>query len=286
MKKLIPLFLGGLAILCIRANAQEFKEHISKEFTLTREANASVLSIYNIDGPVRVEGYSGNKIIIEIDELITADDNQILETGKKEFRLGFDQTSDTVIAYIAAPYDSRPHRNWRDRGYDREIEYRTKLAYNVKVPFGINLDISTINDGDISVNGVTGTLHINNVNGSISVTGAKGTTKAHTVNGAVTVTYLGTPAGPCSYYTINGEINVTYPADLSADLQFKSMNGEFFTDFPSVEVLPAKVTKNQESRNGATIYKLNKITEVRIGSGGSSLKFETLNGNIYIKKQA
>jgi len=244
-----------------------------------------VLSIYNIDGPVIVEGYSGNKILMEIDKLMTADDNQVLEAGKKEFRLGFDQSSDTVIAYIAAPYDSRPHRN-RDRGYDRDIEYRTKLTYNIKVPFGTNLDISTINDGDISIKGVTGSLHINNINGSISINGAKGTTKAHTINGAVTVSYSGTPAGACSYYTINGEINVTYPADLSADLQFKSMNGEFFTDFPSVEVLPAKVTKNQENRNGATIYKLNKITEIRIGTGGNSLKFETLNGNIYIKKQA
>lgn len=286
MKKLIPLFLGGLAIICIRANAQEFKEHISKEFTLTRDADASVLSIYNIDGPIRVEGYAGNKIIIEIDELITAEDNQVLETGKKEFRLGFDQGSDTVTAYIAAPFDSRPHRNWRDRGSERDIEYRTKVSYSVKVPFGINLDISTVNDGDISVNGVSGSLHINNVNGSISVTAAKGTTRAHTVNGAVTVSYSGTPAGASSYYTVNGEINVTYPASLSADLQFKSLNGEFFTDFPSVEVLPAKVTKNQENRNGATIYKLNKITEVRIGTGGSSLKFETINGNIYIKKQA
>jgi DUF4097 and DUF4098 domain-containing protein YvlB len=129
-------------------------------------------------------------------------------------------------------------------------------------------------------------LHINNVNGAIAVTGAKGTTRAHTVNGGVSVSYIGLPQGASSYYTINGEIKVTYPENLSADLQFKSMNGEFFTDFPTVEILPAKITKNQESKNGATIYKLNKITEVRIGSGGNSLKFETLNGNIYIKKQA
>ena len=286
MKKLVLLLIGGMAVCCSRISAQEYKEHISKEFALSKEAGATVLSIFNIDGPIKIEGYSGNKVIFEIDELITADNNQELETGKQEFKLGFDQTSDTLVAYIAAPYDSRPHRNWRNRGYDREIEYNTKLAYHVKVPFGINLDISTINDGDIAVLDVTGTLYINNVNGSISVMGAKGTTRAHTVNGKVSVDYKGLPAGPSSYYTVNGEIRVTYPGDLSADLQFKSLNGEFFTDFSSAEVLPAKVTKNQESRNGATIYKLNKITEVRIGAGGNSLKFETLNGNIYIKKQA
>ncbi len=285
MKKLFFLLFTGLTALCLQANAQEYKEHFSKEFTPSKDASSTVLSIYNIDGPIKVEGYSGSKITIEVDEVITADDNQTLEIGKKEFKLDFQQTSDTVIAYIASPHDSRPH-HWRNYDNDERIDYRYSLVFIVKVPYGINLDVSTVNNGDIALNGVTGTLHINNVNGSIAVTGAKGATHAHTVNGAVGVVYSAVPKGASSYYTINGEIKVTYPADLSADMQFKSMNGEFFTDFPSVEVLPAKVTKNQESKNGATIYKLNKITEVRIGSGGNSLKFETLNGNIYIKKQA
>ncbi len=34
------------------------------------------------------------------------------------------------------------------------------------------------------------------------------------------------------------------------------------------------------------LYKLNKDTSIRIGNGGKILKFETFNGNIYIKKQA
>ena len=284
MKNLCTPFFAALLFFCIHVNAQEFKEHVSKEFALTKDASSSVLSIYNIFGSIKVEGYSGDKVMIEVDETISAEENKTLELGKKEFKLAFDQTADTVTAYIAEPHDSRPHRNLRND--DRDIEYNYKLVFVVKVPFGMNLDISTVNDGDIAVNNVTGTLHINNVNGGIAVTGAKGTTRAHTVNGPVAVSYVGAPSGASSYYTVNGEIKVSYPQNLSADLQFKSMNGEFFTDFPSVEILPAKVTKNQESKNGATIYKLNKITEVRIGSGGNTMKFETLNGNIYIKKQS
>ena len=129
-------------------------------------------------------------------------------------------------------------------------------------------------------------LHVNNVNEAISISNAKGTTYAHTVNGAVDVTYAANPPGQSSYYTINGEIKVSYKNNLSADLQFKSMNGEFFTDFHNAEILPAQVTKNQESHGGATIFKLNKITSVRIGAGGQLMKFETLNGNIYIKSQS
>ncbi len=288
MKKLFIPLLAGAALSCtwITAHGQEFKEHISKEFALSKESSGTVLSIYNIDGPIRVEGYSGSKVILEIDKTISADDNSKLETGKKEFKLGFDQTADTIIVYIAEPYDSRPHRHWHDRDNDREIEYEYHLDFTVKVPFGINLNISTVNNGDITVKDVAGTLHVNNVNGAISIANAKGTTSAHTINGNLTVSYLSNPPESCSFYTLNGKLTATFQSNLSADMQLKSMNGEFFTDFPNVEILPAKVTKNQEKQGGAIIYKLNKTTSVRIGSGGSLFKFETLNGNIYIKKQS
>jgi hypothetical protein len=64
------------------------------------------------------------------------------------------------------------------------------------------------------------------------------------------------------------------------------MNGDFFTDFPQVELLPAAVTKVREKNGNGTVYKLNTITAVRFGKGGKTFKFETLNGNVYIKKQS
>ena len=62
------------------------------------------------------------------------------------------------------------------------------------------------------------------------------------------------------------------------------MNGQFFTDFPETEVLPTEVVKTESKNNTGTMYKLNKNTQIRIGKGGKLFKFETLNGNIYIKK--
>ncbi len=100
------------------------------------------------------------------------------------------------------------------------------------------------------------------------------------------INYLASPPDKSSYYTLNGAIRVSYPANLSADLQFKSFQGEFYTDFPNTEILPAQVTKNQERRGEATVYKLNKNTAIRIGSGGKTFRFETFNGNIYVKKQS
>lgn len=278
----------GLGIICAmpKVNAMEFKEHISKEFVLPDDTASSTLFIYNISGFIKVEGYSGDKVLLEMDKTISADDEKTLEQGKKEFRLAFDQKSDTIMAYIAEPYDSRPHRNWKYNDDRHDIDYNYNVDFTVKVPYSMNLHISTVNDGIITVNNVSGTLHVNNVNEEISIKNAKGTTYAHTINGDVSVNYLDNPAGESSYYTINGDIRISYQPNLSADLQFKSMHGDFYTDFPEAELLPASVTKVQEKKGNGIVYKLNTITAVRFGKGGKVFKFETLNGDVYIKKQS
>jgi hypothetical protein len=284
-KVLIPFLAGcGLCLAQITARAQSFKTHVSKQFTLQQPAGASVLAIYNVFGSIKVEGYNGDKVTMEIEETISADNAGDLEIGKKEFKLDFSQSKDTIMAFIAAPYDSRPHVNWKHNDDDRHINYKVDLEFVVKVPNNINLRVATVNNGDIDIKDVYGTLKVNNINGAIAIANAKGTSDIKTINGAVTVNYLSVPPDACSYYTINGTVKITYPHNLAADLQFKSMNGGFYTDFDNAEILPATVVKTLDKKANGTVYKLNKNTRVRVGAGGKLFKFETLNGNIYIKK--
>lgn len=271
----------GLCLAQNAAQAQEYKEHITKQF----QANKGTVAVYNIWGSIKVEGYNGDKVLIEIDETIKGDTKEDVDQGKKEFKLGFDQKADSVIAYTAEPYDTRPRNRWDNDDRHHRVHYIVKLDYTLKVPFNMNLAVSTVNDGQITVKDVYGSLKVNNVNGSLEIINAKGTTTARTVNGPVTVNYLAVPPGESSYHTINGQMNITYPANLSADLTFKSMNGQFFTDFPDAQVMPSKVVKTESKSGAGTTYKLSSNSDVRIGSGGKLFKFETLNGNIYIKKQ-
>ena len=283
----IPL-LAGLVIACTQSNAQnpEFKEQIKREFTLSKSAENSTLAIYNIDGFIKVEGYAGDKIVLEVDKKISAKTEELVEQGKREFLLQFDQNADSLIAYIAEPNDSRPNRNWNRGDNYRRIDYRYHLDFTVKVPYGLNLAVSTVNGGDITVANVNGKMQATNVNGAIRLTNIKGATKLRTINGDVEANYLTAPPDQSSYYTLNGNIRITYPNNLSADCLFKTFHGEFYTDFSDVAVLPAQVTKNEEQKGDKTVYKLNKDSHIRIGRGGQTLRFETFNGNIYLKKQS
>jgi hypothetical protein len=288
MQHLILPLLTGLVLSCAQATAQspEHTERISKEFALPNAPAASVLVIYNINGFIKVEGTAGDKVSFDVNKRITAKTTAVLEEGKKEFKLQFEQRGDTIMAYIAEPFDSRPRRNNRWERNDRRIDYDFTLDFTVKVPRAMNLRVSTVNRGDVTVTDVAGNLKVNNVNGAIALTNVRGVTDVHTVNGNVDVNYVVSPPDKSSYYTLNGNIRVSYPANLSADLQFKTFQGEFYTDFPEMEILPAQVTKNQEQKDGKTVYKLNKTTAIRIGKGGKNLRFETFNGNVYIKKQS
>src|ERR1700749_458566 len=150
--KLIPLLAGwGLCFAQTAATAQEFKEHVSKQYTIK---SGSTVALYNLEGFVKVEGYAGDKVVIEIDETIKARDNAELERGKKEVKLGFDQKADSLIAYTAEPYDSRPHTRWIDDDNHPRRYYSVKLEYTLKVPYNVNLRVSTVNSGYVEVKDV------------------------------------------------------------------------------------------------------------------------------------
>lgn len=282
MKKLMNLLFAGAMISCAQTQAQSSREHISKEITLPADPSKTVVEVYNLLGSVKVEGYSGNKVLVEIDKNVSAKNKADIELGNKEFELGIDTNRDTIVIYTKAPYDTRPSRNKSDK--NNPIPYSIKLDYVIKVPQDVQLRLSTINDGAITVSNVSGKMKVNNINGSIRVDNAKGYTDLHTINGGIDVTYAGTPADGSSCHTINGTINATYPESLSADIKLKSMNGSFYTDFPNAQLAPQTVVNKNVSGSGTT-YKLNKDTYLRIGKGESKMNFETLNGSIYIKKR-
>lgn len=290
------LFRGLTALLfllssrhALRAQDLEAQTQIRREFTISAGVGPATLALYNIFGGVRVQGYAGRQVVVEATRTITAPDARTLATGQQEAQLGFIQHGDSVVVYLAGPYDSRPRRrdgrNWGGRDEEKQIAYGYNFDFVVKVPFATALHVSTVNHGAVLVEQVSGPLSIHNVNGAISLKNARGTTEAFTVNGNVEATYAAAPPGASSYHTINGQIRVAYPAALAADLHFKSMHGELFTDFPNAELLPVQVTKNRQNQGDGTVYRLTKDTAVRIGRGGPDLRFETLNGDVTITKQ-
>lgn len=276
-----------LLLVPYKSEAQKniFEAVIQKELSFQSNSTSNALVVQNIFGPITIEGYSGQAIQLEVKKKITADTEKGLELGKTELDIAILERGGRLIIHPSAPYfeynENGLRFNWCDNS--KEPSYRHWLSFKLKVPKNIRLNIGTVNDGDIRIANTQGNyIKVNNVNGGIALNNVAGQTNVHCINGEVDITYTDNPTKASTYYSLNGDINIIYQNALSADISFKSMNGELFTDF-DVTKQYTRTSRNEGKKDNGR-YKYEATPIVQIGKGGIDLDFETLNGNVYLKK--
>ncbi|WP_396590674.1 DUF4097 family beta strand repeat-containing protein [Allomuricauda sp. R78024] len=286
MKQLIFMVCLSLliGIQCTKAQQEKFTEQIKKEIPFSNNSE-NTLIIKNVFGSISVEGYNGGQIILEVERTITADNAAGLELGKQELELKIIQEANRVVLHPDAPYIQFDKDNLRYNWCNNyeEPQYEHNLNFNLKVPNSINIDVSTVNNGEVLVKNTKGEMVIaENINGGITLTNITGKTKVDCINGGVNISYADNPKSPSRYYSLNGDINISYQKALSANISFKSMNGEMYTDF-DINKQFMKADKEADNKNRAK-YKYEAKPIVQIGDGQVDFEFETLNGNVFIKK--
>jgi len=287
MKRMVvcTLLTFCFAVHSVQAQKKEFKEVIKKELSYENEDTDKMLEVQNLNGSITVEGYDGAVVLGEVEKTISARTAQDLELGKKELGVKVLQEGSKLIVYPDVPnmhYKNGRFTNidcnrWEERPYDHT------LNFNVRMPKNSKLKVGTINNGEVMVKNTRGSfLEANNINGGIELQNIAGKTKVHCINGEVNISYVENPSEASTYYSLNGDINIMYQKGLSADIAFKSMNGELFTEF-DVEKQYARTTRDESGKND-TKYRYESKPVVQIGKGGLDFDFETLNGNVIIKK--
>lgn len=286
MKKIINqllllLFLGISASVL----AQTQQETIHKTGSFNSTGRARVLSVQNIHGFVHVEAYPGDKVDLVAEKIISAKNISDVEKGMREVEVKLIQAKDSIYVFVDAPFIFRKQSRSRNMVINlEEIAYTYQVDLTLRVPANLNLVISTVSNGEVMVNNVIGDIKANHVNGPVTLKGVAGKAEASTVNGRIDVYFKQNPTADSRFKTINGNVNVYYAPKFNATVAFKTMNGQFYTDLTEVEITPVRVIKNSENKGDGTTYKIDKSNGYKVGTGGPALSFETLNGNIYLKK--
>lgn len=301
MKTLWAVFI--LVMASSYSIGQSFTEKISKELTFEKKGPENAIMIANINGDIKVEGYSGDKIIVEVTKSIRAKTAERLEKGKTQVQLGVIDLSDTIVLYVQgtdAQFGRKRDRGTKNGWYKGEygynwccngdcdndchckLDYDYKMDFVVKVPASIHVQVSTVNDGDIEVKRVSGAVKADNINGSIKMADLMREAIASTINGNVDVEYASNPRQDCRFYTLNGDINAWFQKGLAANLSFESFNGSFYTNISQLESMPVSVEKNATEKGMK--YKVSD-NRYKVGKGGVFLDFETFNGNVYLKEK-
>lgn len=258
---------------------KEDKVVINKTYEIDDPKRMMVI-IDNINGDVEVEASDDNKVVLQLEILISAHTDKLVEQAKEELQLGELLASDSLMFYTKAPFIKRC--DWKNGwGFNmkEEPKYAFKYQYKIKVPKDVSLEAKTINNGDVYVKNIDGPVKACNVNGEVEIKNARKVLQASTVNGDVTINFLETPQESIDFNTVNGDFKFEFPENFSAKVYFDSMNGDLYTAFDYRKTSP-KVEKSK--KNGA--FKIGTKTGVEIGNGGPELSFRSINGNVYLDK--
>lgn len=238
---------------------QDETERIEKSFPLN--ANGRV-SVSNVNGSITVTAWDRSEV--RLVAVKTAD--------TKEHLADVDIKIDSKPDYFRVESDyGEWNRNsksdngrWRNNG-------KLTVDYELTVPRGAMLDeIETVN-GTAAVSDFTNFTKVSAVNGSVRASNLRGAANLSTVNGEVEADFERLDAGSkISLNTVNGHVNVTIPSDSNTTLKAESLNGAITNDFG----LPVR----KGSYVGRDLYG-------RLGSGEASIKLESVNGGLSVKRR-
>lgn len=244
------------------------------------------LAVDNVFGSIRVRAHAAPTILLTAQERVEAADESWAERARSEVELLTTAENGVVDLFVDGPFrggcDCAESRSRWER--NERVRYTVTYDFELLVPAGLELELSTVNDGDLHVEGVRGELDLRNVNGGITVEGAAGGGSVVTVNGDVTVGFARGPAHAATFETVNGDIVVRYATAPDADVYLKTMWGDLRSEFPFQELPVAPEVKRRD--DGRYLIETDQWSAVRLGAGGPKVAFETLNGDVVIARAA
>ncbi len=160
------------------------------------------------------------------------------------------------------------------------------VSFEIEVPSRTNLKVSTVNDGEILIENIDGTIDVSNTNGGIALNNVAGSVNAGTTNGNVRATMTRVTAErEMAFTSLNGTVDVTLPPTTKANLRLRSDNGDIYSDF-EMQLAPAAAPTIQDSRSSNGRYRINRNKSIvgTINGGGPEFELRTFNSNVYVRR--
>ena len=259
----IYIFLPFLVLMTPEIQGQNSE---TVTVALSNPGEEGSLLLYNHNGTITVEGYTGRDVEVEIKSKNGSDRKSSKRAGLKiipKSALGVSILEEDNEVHISASNNER-----RD--------------YHIKVPTNFSLQLSTHHNGKIYISNVVGEHEINGHHGDIELHNIGGSVVADTHHGEIEVSMTDIyQDAPMAFTTYHGDVEVSFPPSISAILKMKSGKGDIYTDF-DIDILDQEVERSND--RGIKKIKLGGWTKGKVGSGGPELLMDTYHGDIVVRK--
>ena len=259
---------GGSLFLELEDEKEQLVVH------LTNPAKSGKLSLDIVNGDIHVIGYDGKDVIIEataeVDNHVSRKKGNVRSDGMKRITPtdGFEITAEEDNNNVKVEMD----------------EVMKTINFTIKVPRKFSLKLSTVNNGNILIENVSGSFELENANGSIKMKNVSGSALANTINGDLTADFESILTGtPMAFTTLNGNVDVTLPPTVKANIKMQSEMGEIYSDFDiDINKSTFKVIRTTEKG----VYKIlkDKWTYGKINGGGAEILMKNMHGDVNIRK--
>ncbi|HZW59356.1 MAG TPA: hypothetical protein VFE85_03610 [Woeseiaceae bacterium] len=272
------LLLYGLAFLPGIASAAHAVSE-QRAWTDTYAVSAAVprLEVSNIRGSVRVRAGRPGRITVAVTERRSAPDRARFERSLATLTLAVDADASGVSLRVGNRA-ARGQRSNDCRGC------RVDYQFDIEVPPQAELDVGTVLDGKVDIEGVAGSISASNVNGPINLDGVGDCAAINSVNGAISMAFRRPPQQGCRIETINGDIALGVPDGTALDIALDLFNGAVSSEF-AVAPFELPATIETIAGDGGTRYRIQQLAGLRIGAGGPLYSITSLNGNLSVRKR-
>ena len=166
-----------------------------------------------------------------------------------------------------------------------DMDWRVnKVTVIARIPRNADVELQTVNDGEIIVSNLIGNLELYNTNGPITATNISGSVIAESVNDNIELGFISFDSdNASSMESINGDLILGLPEGVGVTTQLDTSQGEIYSDF-EVEVQPAEqVVEREDYDDGVSIY-IESVIVAKINGGGPIVRMKSLQGDINIRK--
>jgi len=238
----------ALVAFALSADAADHRGDYTEEFHQTYAISAEGrIELDNINGDVHISSWDQNSV--KVDAIKYADTKEKLEEARIEVNAGKDSIS------IRTKY---PHH---------ENNNPASVEYTLTVPRSARLDEIKLINGSLDLSGVSGEVRASSINGRVRAQNLAGRTSLSTINGRLEARFDRLSGGWVELSSVNGEVGLTIPSDANAEVEASTISGGIRNDLG--------LHVNNHRFVGHDL-------RGEIGSGGTHIKLENVNGRIEI----